>query len=291
MRGDGSGTSPSSDGSTTPGTAEAEVDAGTIPGTAPPLQTGPTFPDSDDPCAPRGYVTDLDGTPARPTGEGYGDGLWIVPDDIVPEGAWPTAVYVRDDGYGNEVGPPAAPPARPFDFDQDGVDDVVEAVPETGEVVLTTASGAVVVTGVRTDFSDTHHYATIRGNQPLTVGDVTGDGRPDLVIASRGEVAVLTGPGADLTPTTVPFDRIGVDVPGWITPPVAFDYTGPGNRPNQQSAAPFGDTEPMYLRDLTGDGAGEILVYNHAARSQGPWMLLLGQPCHGIAATERAGAT
>ena len=71
------------------------------------------------------------------------------------------------------------------------------------------------------------------------------------------------------------FDRIGIDAPGWVTPPLRSQ---PSSMAHYRTW-PWETAEPVLANDVDGDGIADIGVYNHAERSSGPFMLLLGQPC------------
>jgi hypothetical protein len=224
-----------------------------------------------DPCAPRGYVEGPAGDPVEVDPEDP----WSVAVDNRQLSGPPGRVYETDSlVLGGGFYDP-----RTFDWDEDGAADSVTM--GVGSVSVHAASGTTTVTGVRTDFSDVGHYSSIHSAMPLDVGDVTGDGHVDLMVASDGWVGVLAGAGSSAVPVTVAFDRIGVDAVGWLTPP-AIERHSPDVPPGREvyETWPHGTAEPVLLDDVDGDGIAEIGVYNHLERTSGPFMLLLGQPCN-----------
>lgn len=171
-----------------------------------------------------------------------------------------------------EPDPSRSPDAvqRPFDWNLDGRPDRV--VVEAEGIRIDFGSGAVRVTGVRTDFRALHPYETIHGRVPVDIGDVTGDGAPDLLVTTRQRLGVLVGHGRGETARTVAFDSIA-DKGGWIVEPRNTGVLA------QDFPVPTETAEPHVAADLNGDGINDIVVWSHGSRSSGLKQYTIGRPC------------
>lgn len=177
----------------------------------------------------------------------------------------------------------------PFDWDQDGNPDQLLVGEPPGTVTLSWGSGQLTVTGVLTDFSQ-----EVRDEEgkllfvplspelaaevvPAAVGDVTGDGWADLIVANSGTVAVLTGGGDETATGEIPFEDLGRATKGWRSdaekPP---NYAGPGT--------PIVTPIPTSLiriatGDFTEDGVTDFLTIGIVERAGGPIAYFSGIPC------------
>jgi hypothetical protein len=148
------------------------------------------------------------------------------------------------------------------DFDGDGTDDLAAGAPESesmaGEVVVFRGAGAGIGTagsvlldqdspGVPGTAEDYDFFGST-----LAAGDLTGDGRADLVVGSPGEgigaqraagsVAVLKGGAGGVTGAgSLGFDQDTAQIPG-----------------TAESGDLFG--EALAIGDLTGDGRADLVV-------------------------------
>jgi len=174
---------------------------------------------------------------------------------------------------------------RPFDWDGDGKADSLNIDHRTGTVTVRWVQGEVAIEGVSipaaavtTDAGG----ASADGEpapRPAEVADVTGDGWPDLMVVSHGEARVLVGSGSghDIR-SRVRFTDIGVDVQGWVSPPV------PGPDGGQ---IPYDNVSVRPLWDLDEDGADDFSVVSGARRTAGPVARYRGRPCVGLGAADR----
>lgn len=184
-------------------------------------------------------------------------------------------------------------PEEGFDWNQDGNPDRLVIGDTTGSVTIDWGNGSLTVTDVHTDFTvpitdedGVEHVARSTvgpgtdeertrqladRHRPAAVIDVTGDGWLDLVVTHRGTAAVLAGSG-DQTPTgSIGFDRVGLDTPGWRSPPVRGPH---GLRPT-----PVGDVD-LWTTVGRDDGVDGFSVGLHGDRIvRGPGVLYAGVPC------------
>ena len=152
----------------------------------------------------------------------------------------------------------------PFDWNQDGKPD--ELVVRDDRVVVRWATGELVVTGVRTDwytrpftddngevFQPVGEGAKVYSDRhtPASVGDVTGDGLPDLVVSNLGHTSVLIGPGSGARSGELTFAELGVERLGWRSPPLRMQS-------GTLVPAPVADVEVIW--DVNGDGARDYTV-------------------------------
>lgn len=185
-----------------------------------------------------------------------------------------------------------------FDWDQDGAPDRLLIGDPHDVVTVDWGTGRLAVTAVHTDFTqpvtdeDGIEYVAINvgpgtvqemadAHRPAAVGDVTGDGWLDLIVTHRGTAAVLAGAGDQTRTGTISFDRLGLDTPGWRSPPVRGpQQTDASGNPTGTPALrplPLGD---VFLRsDFDGDGAGGFSVSSTFGRGLGPVVLYAGVPC------------
>jgi len=157
---------------------------------------------------------------------------------------------------------------HPFDWNLDGRPDTVVALPRG--VAIDFGSERVTVTDVRTDFSNEHPYTTIRGRLPIDVGDVTGDGKPDLLVATDHRFAVLAGRGQAERARSIRFADVGASG-GWIVEPMPTPKAG--------FVWPSELAEPHVLPDFTGDGIADVAVWSHGSRGAGVRHYTAGRPC------------
>jgi trimeric autotransporter adhesin len=134
------------------------------------------------------------------------------------------------------------------DFNGDGKPDIVVANQNANSVSIllnTTAPGATTPS-----FATHVDFATGSLPEGVAVGDVNGDGQPDLVVASAGSHAISV-----LLNTTAP----GAGIPSFAT---HVDF----------AAEP--DTDSVTLGDLNGDGKLDIVVGQAGSYSQSVAVLL-----------------
>jgi hypothetical protein len=187
--------------------------------------------------------------------------------------------------------PPGWAPADTFDWDGDGTPDSLTVAGH--EVVVDWGAGQVVVEGVVTDFfaepgiDDDGDVYTIYTQEvaaqhvPAAVGDVTGDGRSDLVVFAGGHTAVLVGQGAATPPGRVAFDDVGRSTLGWRSPPqrVPQHYTPEGEPWNERPLNPNPVGDVAVLWDADGDGASEFSVTRWHERTGPSVVHFAGVPC------------
>lgn len=183
------------------------------------------------------------------------------------------------------------PPARDqFDWNQDGQPDTLTVA--DGTVRVDWGTGSITVTDVNTDYwatpaVDDDGLETLFANDqeqlaadhvPAAVGDVTGDGLPDLIVSHGGHTRVLIGQGSDTPPGTLAFDEVGVQTLGWHSPPVRpLDSDGEPNLETRLLPAPTAHVEVVW--DTNGDGANDFRVSRLLDRA-GPLRIYFdGVPC------------
>ena len=178
-----------------------------------------------------------------------------------------------------------------FDWDGDGASDTLTVA--GGEVVLDWGAGEVVVEGVTTDYLAEpgidddgrvfHIYdeAVAAQHVPATVGDVTGDGQPDLVVSHGGHTAVLIGQGAATPPGTVAFDDVGRTTLGWRSPSQRGPqhYTTEGEPVGARVLFPAPVADVAVLWDANGDGANEFSVTRWHERTAPSVVRFAGVAC------------
>lgn len=179
---------------------------------------------------------------------------------------------------GDQPRPPTdwTPPLQQgFDWDQDGTQDQLRI--EDGTVTIAWSTGTLVINGVITslasvqDRNGTTFNASERHPVPAAVGDVTGDGWLDLLVANSGTISVLAGSGA-ADAGEVSFWDIGTTTLGWTSEPISILDTPRG-------LVPWPNSTVSVLWDFTGDGVNDFLASGALDRSSGPQIYYSGTPC------------
>ena len=169
------------------------------------------------------------------------------------------------------VGPPPPewePEPTEFDWNGDGLDDELVLADET--VTVEWDGGSLTISGVRVDFTDEPETEVT----PATVTDVTGDARPDLLLAHDGDVAVVVGAGTESVTVDAEFADIGEAVNGWRSPPV--ELAPPGAEPVVE---PLPTATVLGLWDVTGDGITDYSASSVIRRANGRFFVYAGKPC------------
>lgn len=175
-------------------------------------------------------------------------------------GVLPQSVGTPPPGWGSDQ--------AEFDWNGDGHDDALVLVDET--VVVDWDGGSLTISGVRVDFSDEPETEVT----PAAVADVTGDARPDLILANDGEVAVVVGGGTESVTVEADFVDVGEGVNGWRSPPV--ELTPPGEEPVVE---PLSTATVLPLWDVTGDGIADYSASSIIRRANGRFFVYAGKPC------------
>jgi hypothetical protein len=174
---------------------------------------------------------------------------------------------------------------RPFDWDGDGRFDSLTVADD--RVVVSWAGGSITVTGVQTDYvsrpatADDGKAVILKGEEgrvygslhvPAAVGDVTGDGWPDLVASHGGHTAVLIGRGPASSSVSIGFEEMGRTDLGWRSEPVR----------DEDEFIPSPVALVSVIWDFNGDGANDFVVSKlRGSRSRtGPThVFFAGVPC------------
>ena len=173
--------------------------------------------------------------------------------------------------------PPDWEPPDPtlFDWDGDGTPDTLTVADDT--VTVDWGTGTITITDIQTDYltrpaiDDDGRELRIRDPEiaalhtPAAVGDVTGDGHPDLIVTHGGHTAVLIGQGPNTPTQTLTFNDVGHTTLGWRSPP--HRSPGRGGNPEDQWLVPFASGNVEVLWDNDRDGASEFRVARYFDRA------------------------
>src|SRR5208282_6148170 len=141
------------------------------------------------------------------------------------------------------------------DLNGDGYPDVVVAN-SSGESNGDGVLGVILGNGDGTFQPVVAYDAGCGGSPSVAIGDLNGDGIPDVVLASSGCVAVLLGKGN-----------------GVLQPAVTYSSGG------KSAAGGEGIFDPVLIADVNGDGIPDVLVLNqtNAQDGDGSIGVLLGK--------------